>query len=106
MELTVVERIMLLDVLPAESDVTTLRIVRTLREALSFSEQEHADLGLTTGGGKVTWNSEKATLKDVEIGAKAHSVIAAALQRRSNEKKLTIDMVGLYERFVEEKKES
>ena len=40
MELTTIERLKLLEVLPPTGDILTLKIVRKLRETLSFSEEE------------------------------------------------------------------
>lgn len=40
MELTSVERLKLLEILPPQGDILTLKIVRKLRETLSFNEEE------------------------------------------------------------------
>lgn len=40
MELSIMERIKLLEVLPQQGDLLTLKILRKLRESLSFSEEE------------------------------------------------------------------
>ena len=106
MELSVIQRLLLLGLLPAEGTVTTLRIVRALREGLSFSEEEHAALGLTTDDKGIHWNNEQAALVDVEIGAKAHLLIADSLQELSKTKKLRPEHLDLYDLFVEEKKDS
>lgn len=45
MELTILERIKLLEVLPKEGDLLTLKILRKLRESLSFSEDELKTFG-------------------------------------------------------------
>ena len=45
MELTYVERLKLLQALPPEGDLLTLKIVRKLRETLSFSEEDLKALG-------------------------------------------------------------
>lgn len=44
MKLTIPERLVLVNILPVESDYTTLKLVRKLRESLSFSEEEHKQL--------------------------------------------------------------
>lgn len=44
MKLTIPERLVLVTILPAEGDYTTLKLVRKLRESLSFSEEEHKQL--------------------------------------------------------------
>lgn len=98
----VLERLKLLDLLPAQGDITTLRIVRTLREELSFSEAEHAELEFKVDGQQIHWNAEKDKGKSVDIGAKAREVIVSALKRASQEQRLALDTVPLYERFVEE----
>ncbi len=66
MNLSVLDRLLLLGLLPAEGDITTLRIIRTLREELSFTEQEHADLHLKQDEGRVTW--EHSASLNVEPG--------------------------------------
>lgn len=98
----VAERIHLLNLLPAEGDITTLRIVRQLREALSFSEAEHTDFAMQVEGGRVTWDAAKAGAKDVEVGEKARSIIGAALQRASEAGKLSSDLVAVYDACVDE----
>ena len=40
MKLTIVERLKLLEALPAQEDILTIKILRKLRETLSFSEEE------------------------------------------------------------------
>lgn len=103
MELSTLERVMLLQVLPREGDITTLRLVRQLREALSFSEQEHQDYNIRNEGLRIAWNDAgEQAKKAVDLGPKALLVIADALKQRSKEKKLTPEYVDLYDRFVED----
>ena len=45
MELTTVERLKLLEILPPEGDILTLKILRKLRETLSFTEDELESIG-------------------------------------------------------------
>jgi hypothetical protein len=100
MELTVMDRLLLLGLLPAEGDITTLRIVRKLREDLSFSEQEHADLKLKQEDGRVTWEPTGAAPKDITIGLKGVNLIVHALKKLSDEKKLGPQHLDLYDQFV------
>ena len=102
MELTVPERIMLFDILPDEGDVSTLRIVRTLRSELGFSEDENKAFEVSVTDGRVTWNTTKAVPKEIAVGPKALKVIASALEKLSREKKLREQMIDLYTRFVGE----
>lgn len=106
MILDVRERIILLDILPALGDFSTLKIVRKLREELSFNEEEHKKLGFKTLPGEITaWNAENEPNKDIQIGEKANDIIVSSLKKLNDEKMLKQDHFSLYEKFVENKTE-
>ena len=67
MDLTVRERLLLLQILPRQGDLTTIKIVRRLREELSFDEDEHRQLNFQQTDGQLTWN-RVSIVKDVVIG--------------------------------------
>ena len=46
MELTSMERLKLVEILPPQGDILTLKIVRKLRETLSFTEEELKSMGV------------------------------------------------------------
>lgn len=96
------DRLILLNILPAEGDITAIRIVHQLRLDLSFSEAEHAALAFETGAdGLVRWKTDADVPKEIEIGPKAHAIIAATLEKLNEQKKLMEQHLALYERFVE-----
>ena len=100
MELQIGERLVLISVLPQEGDFTTLKIVRELRESLSFTEEEHKTYEFKQEGNFVIWNKEKDVAKEVKIGEKANDVIVEALKKLNEEKKLRDEHFNLYEKFV------
>lgn len=100
MELNVLDRLLVLGLLPAEGDITTLRIVRKLREDLSFSEQEHEALHLTQEEGRITWEQQGATVKDVPLGPKATACIVKALSALSEQGKATAQHLDLFDKFI------
>jgi hypothetical protein len=104
MKLTVLERITLLGVLPAEGDFVTLKIVRELRENLSFGEDEIKDLKVKQTDQRITWDvrAEVPGGKDIKIGEKATDVIVAALRKLDTEKKLIDQQFTIFEKFVKE----
>ena len=102
MELTVLDRILLFGMLPKEGDITTVRIVRKLREDLSFSDEEQKTFEITTKDDKVTWNPQTVASKEIVIGTKAQALIVSALEQMSENKKLTADFIQLYDRFIVE----
>lgn len=107
--LNVAERIHLIAILPLEGDVTTLRIVRELRETLSLTEEEHRDFGVTTEEheGQVTfkWSNPQAAMtpREIEFRPKALAIIVEALKRLNQAKRLRAELLPLYDLFVEEK---
>ena len=102
MQLKVLDRITLLGVLPEQGDFLTLKIIRKLREDLSFTEQELSDLEIKQSDGRVFWNQEKDAGAEIQVGEKATDVVVAALKKLDTEKKLTAQHMGLYESFVGE----
>jgi hypothetical protein len=109
--LTVYERITLLNILPKEGDFTTLKIVRQLRESLSFSEKEHKELSFKGSGdklddgsvvpqGRIMWNVNADKPKEILLGEKAKDIIADRLKELDKQKKLTEAHFSLYEKFI------
>ncbi len=108
MILTVLERLVLLNLLPKEGDFTTLKLVRVAREDLSFNDIENQKLKFEStsgsdGKGQVNWNMEaaKELLRDFTIGEMMTIEIVKALKKLEDEKKLTDEHFTLYEKFVE-----
>ena len=97
-ELTILERLLLLGILPPEGDFTTIKIVRKLRESLSFTEDElqahqieqHED-------GRTTWI--EGAPKPVELGAKAVETVVKALEKLDKDGKVEERHVTLFEKF-------
>jgi hypothetical protein len=91
---------MLLGVLPEQGNFLTLKIVRQLREALSFSEEEIKALKIEQKDGRVEWQDDGAEEKDVPVGEKAMDLIVEALKKKDDAKELTDQHFSLYEKFV------
>ena len=100
MELSVSDRLILLSILPQEGDLTTLRIVRDLQSALSFSEDEHKTLKFRQEGEKVLWDEQPPA--DIDIGPRAHVLVADTLKDLGAKKKLQLKQLPLYEKFEPE----
>ena len=97
--LSVKARLMLLGILPAESNLTTIRIVRELREGLSFSEGEHKDLQMVQEGQQLRWEEGAVPDKVLDIGPKAQEVIREAIKKLDDDKKLVPDHLELVDLF-------
>ncbi|MFH1183917.1 MAG: hypothetical protein V1755_02615 [Chloroflexota bacterium] len=111
MLLNLSERFMLLEILPAQGDFATLKIVRKLREALSLTEAEFKKYRVRTAGqmlddgtvvpeGRIVWNAVGQEPREIEIGEKAADIIADVFKKLDREKKLTEQHIDLYEKFI------
>ncbi|MDD5510903.1 MAG: hypothetical protein PHI12_08835 [Dehalococcoidales bacterium] len=100
MQLGVFDRLILLNILPKEGDFTTLKIIRKLREDLSFTEDEHKALNFVQEEGNIKWQTEADIPKEILIGEKATDIIVEVLKKLDKDKKLTDQHVSVYEKFV------
>ena len=128
MNLNVLERLALLEVLPREGDFVTLKLVRKLRESLSFSEAEIAQIDFNqnwkcpkcqkevsspdapkcecdsymAATGSMTWDAGKGekVLKEIHMGEKMLTMCVTTLKKLDSEKKLTESFFSLYEKFI------
>lgn len=101
MKLRVAERLMLLNLLPQEGDITTLRVVRDAQSVIGLSEEELKALELKQEEGRVIWKAEVDVEKEIPIGPRATSIIVEKLVALNADKKLTLQQASLYEKFVE-----
>ncbi|KKL86544.1 hypothetical protein LCGC14_1943690 [marine sediment metagenome] len=101
MQLGIRDRLTLLTLFPVEGNFITLKIVRELRESLSFTEEEIKQYKFVQTGNQVTWNDKQWEFKDIEIGEKASEIISEALKKLDEEKKLRDEHFTLYVKFVE-----
>jgi len=100
--LSVQERLLLLEALAAvRGNFAELRILRELKENLSFSEEEHKELGLRAEGGKMFWNPAAAQDKEIEIGDVAREIIVQRFKELNEQKVLTEAHLFIVDRFPE-----
>lgn len=101
MLLRVRDRLFIIDILPQVGDYTTLKVVRTMREALSFSEEEHKNLKFVHEGNGVAWDEGADSPVDIAVGEVATNIIVDALKELNSRRLLKDEFLPLYEHFVE-----
>jgi hypothetical protein len=99
MNLSVAERLILLQALPEEGDLTTIRIVSKLRGDLSFNEDEHAVLAFEATDVGVKWNSDADPQREYDFGAKARDTIVKALTKLDKDGKLRAEHLTVCDKF-------
>ena len=100
MELSVLDRIALLSLLPEQGDYTTIRIVHDLKQDLSFTEAEHLALNLqVTPEGGMRWDG--TVEREYDFGPRTVALIVDVLEKADKGKKLSADHLHVYELFME-----
>jgi len=103
MKLSVLERLIALNILPNEGSYTNLKLLREAKESLSFNEKENKDLAFTQDEGGLKWKADAVGDKEVEVGEVVTKLLSKELKKLNDEEKLTEEHVSLYSKFVEEK---
>lgn len=104
--LNIPERVALLQILPAEGDFTTLKVLRELQSALGFSEADHKRFKIVRSAERVSWDpTEGAKEVEIKLGEKATEIVKDALLNLDKTKKLRPEHFTAYEKFVQDKGE-
>ena len=98
-ELTVIERIMLSQLLPKEGNFTNLKLLRAVKEELSFNEDENKKLDFRLVGDKTVWNDVNI-LREFNFGNVISGIISTELEKLNNEEKLLEEHLTLYEKLI------
>ena len=102
MKLNVIERLILLNVLPPTGDFTSIKLLREVKEELSFNEEENKALNFIQGeDGMLRWNDEQIE-KDILVGEIVTGLVKIELKKLDEEKKLTEDHISIYDKFMKE----
>jgi len=107
-KLNIEERIALLNILPFEGNILTLKIIRDLQNSLSFSEEElkrfkMKNIRKPDGSTIAVWDSDfTEETKAIEIGEAAEAIIGVQLKMLNERSKLRMEMMTLYEKFVKQ----
>jgi hypothetical protein len=100
MKLNIIERILLSGILPAKGTFQTLKLLRVLKEDLSFTEEENKRLEFRQDGDRIHWK-ETAEEWDIKIGDTMKEIIVKTLKDIDEKGELTDQHFSLYEKFVE-----
>lgn len=98
-ELSVLNRILILSVVPVEGDLLTMRVVKNFREKVSFTENELVEFNLKNNNGMFTWDRNKERKIEFEITPKETEMIKEGIEKLNKENKLTEQFIELCDMF-------
>jgi len=99
MKLSILERILLSQLLPAQGTFQTLKLLRVLKEDLSFTEAENKTLEFKQDGDTLQWK-ENGKQVEIKIGDTMNEIIVKELKELDESAKLTDQHFSLYEKFI------
>ena len=102
-KLNLLERLMALQLLPAEGNFATLKSLRVAKETLSLTEEEVKEFEFIQEDGHAKWNIKGAEQREIELGEFAVEAIKNKLKKLDEENKLEEKHLSIYEKFVEGK---
>ena len=100
MKLTVLERLMIQNLLPEKGSFTNLKLVRVAREALSFDELENKRLNFQQDGEQLRWNEDSVGEKEIPIGEIVTEIIKKSLRDLDQKEELTVQQTSIFEKFL------
>ena|SRR4030067_369540 len=102
MKLTVLDRIEIMNIVPAQGDFATLAKVKLLKDKIQLTEKELKD-SVIVDGERLSVKENDKTVNEFEVSELLTEVIVNALKKLNEESKLTINHLGLYEMLVEKR---
>ena len=100
MKLSVLERILLSQILPVEGSFTNLKLLRVAKEELSFTDEENKKLAFQQKGNTMLWDTTKEEILEITLSDVVIKLIQTALEKLNKEEKLTEQHITLYEKFI------
>jgi len=101
MKLSVLERLLVQNLLPEKGSFTNLKLMRVAREDLSFDEAENKALNFVQENEQVKWTDGVVEDKEIKIGEIVTEMIKKELKALNDKEELKPEQFTLYEKFVE-----
>ncbi len=101
MKLSILERLVLGNILPQKGNYTTLIAVKEIKDKIVLTLEEIEKYKIAADEQQTRWSKEGENYEiDVEFGKTLSVIINEALQKKNNGNELTQEMISLYEKFV------
>jgi len=95
-KLNVLERYVLISILPEIGNFETLTSIEKLKELLYPSEKEVKELGIKVDGSSIRWNDKGKEGKEFEISDYQKDLLMSFFKKLSDKNELTIQQFSVY----------
>ena len=102
MQLTVLERLLALGILPEKGNYVLLKVIRRGQDELSFTDEEIKKYKFQQEGDQTKWDIKVEQEADIKLGSKVKTLIGEELEKLDKDNKLTQQHFSLYTKFVKE----
>ena len=99
MKLSVLERLLIQNLLPEKGSFTNLKLMRVARETLSFDEAENKALNFEQDGEQLKWVDGAVNDKEIKLGEIVTEMIKKELKSLDDKEELKPEQFTLYEKF-------
>ncbi len=101
MKITLLEKIMIANILPSEGNIKTLTIVKDLKNKVQLTQKDIKDFAIIVNDkGSISWNEKGAKAKfEINFTELELNEVKLALQKLDKEKKITVDLMSLIDLF-------
>ena len=101
--LNIGNRFTIVQLLPAEGDLLTMRDAKDLKRDLLPTNKEREEFGIVAEGQNIRWSPEMADVEvEIDFTTPQVALVANALRKLREDKKLREEHVDLWDKFVEE----
>ena len=105
--LNVLERIVIMNVLPKTGSFVNLRAIKNTGKMLAISKEEQTEIEMNVGPQGSTWNEKGKDEKEFDLPASSVKIIKERLTELDRKNELPIEIVTVWEKFfVTEPEES
>lgn len=104
MELTILSRITLTRLLPSEGDIPTMRLIKKLREKLSFTDKELKEFKIqkmsSPSGSKIIWDPKMYNKTvDIKVVKEERQLLLEQFNELDKKKKVTETHLDIYDKL-------
>lgn len=101
MELTILERLISLGLLPEVGDILRMRIRAQMTDKLGLTIEEIEKYGVVQEGTSVQWRTDLPQEREIPLEPLEIGILRDGLKKLNEEEKLTPQHITLYEKIVE-----